>query len=196
MLREKLGRKVDSKSIVSSRPDRQVVLSQPEKRDDGHSTMSRVEGKEYDGPLAQVGETMRSDVVCCEMAELESRWVTRACLDRTSEKGEDVVGATVGVEFFHPLRRPTKDDQWQRDGFTMLMSVPWDPGGSTVESITRNRRNHVTESSIRDEAPGGPVHLEASLRVTTKCQSRLELPNESKRDRWKPSSCEGFTIGW
>ena len=27
--------------------------------------------------------------------------------------------------FFQPLRRPAKDDQWQRDGFTMLMSVQW-----------------------------------------------------------------------
>ena len=102
VLREKLGRKVDSKSTASSRP---------EKRDDGHGTRSPVEGKEYDGPLAQVGETMRSKVVCCGMAELESRWVTRACMDRTGEKGEDVVGATAGVEFFQPLRRPTKDDQ-------------------------------------------------------------------------------------
>ena len=92
VLREKLGRKVDSKSIASSRPDRQVVLSQPEKRDDGYGTRSRVEGKEYDDPLAQVGETMRSKVVYREMAELESRWVTRACLDRMGEKGEDVVG--------------------------------------------------------------------------------------------------------
>ena len=61
-------------------------------------------------------------VACCEVAEPESRWVTRACLDRTGEKGEDVVDATAGVEFFQPLRRPAKDDQWQRDGFTMLMS--------------------------------------------------------------------------
>ena len=136
VLREKLGRKVDSKRNASSRPDRQVVLSQHEKRDDGHSTRSRAEGKEYDGPLAQVGETMRSKVVCCKMAELESRWVTKACLHRTGEKREDVVGATAGVEFFQPLRRPTKDDQWQRDGFTMHMCVPWDTGGSTVESMT------------------------------------------------------------
>ena len=71
VLREKLGRKVDSKSIASSRPDRQEVLSQTEKRDDGHSTRSRVKGKECDGgPLAQVGETMGFKVACCEMAEL------------------------------------------------------------------------------------------------------------------------------
>ena len=63
VLREKLGRKVDSKSIASSRPDGQVVLSQPEKRDGGHGTRSREKGKEYDGPLAQVGETRRSKAV-------------------------------------------------------------------------------------------------------------------------------------
>ena len=105
VLREELGGNVASKSIASSRPDRQVVPSQSEKRDDGHSTRSRVKERECDGPLAQVGET------CCEVAELESRWVTRPCLDRTGEKGEDVVGATAGVEFFQPLRRPAKDDQ-------------------------------------------------------------------------------------
>ena len=38
--REELGSKVVSKSIASSRPDRQVVPSQSEKRDDGHSTRS------------------------------------------------------------------------------------------------------------------------------------------------------------
>ena len=115
-------------------------------------------------------------VACCEVAELESRWVTRACLDRTGEKGEDVVGATAGVEFSQPLWRPARDDQWQRDGFTMLMSVPWDTPGPTGESMAGNRRKHVTESLIQDEAPGGSVHLEASLRKTTKCQRRFELP--------------------
>ena len=115
--------------------------------------------------MAQVGETMGSEAVCCEVAELELRWVTRTCLDRTGEKGEDVVGATTGVEFFQPLRRHAKDDQWQRDGFTMLMSVPWDTGGPTEESMAGNRRKHVTESLVQDEPPGSPVHLEASPRV-------------------------------
>ena len=34
-------------------------------------------------------------VACSKMAELELRWVTRVCLDRTSEKCEgcDVVGS-------------------------------------------------------------------------------------------------------
>ena len=138
-----------------------------------------MKGKECDGPLAQVGETMGFKVARCEVAELESRRVTRACLDRTGEKGEDVVGATAGVEFFQPLRRPAKDDQWQRSGSTMLMSVPWDTGGPTGESMAGNGRKHFTESLIQDEAPGGPVHLDASLRVTTKCQRRFELPMNS-----------------
>ena len=175
VLREELGSEDVSNSIASSRPDRQVVPSQSEKRDDGHSTRSRVKGRECDGPLAQVGETMSFKVACCEVAELESRWVTRACLDRTGEKGEDVLGATAGVQFFQPLRRPAKDDQWQRGGFTMLMSGPWDTGGPTGESMAGNRGMHATESLIQDEARGGPVHLEASLQVT-KCQRRFELP--------------------
>ena len=108
VLREKLGRKVDSKSIASSRPDRQVVLSQPEKRVDGHSTRSRVEGKEYDGPLAQVGETMRSKVVCCGMAELESRWATRACLDRTGEKARTSWVQQLELSSFSRSRGPRR----------------------------------------------------------------------------------------
>ena len=84
--------------------------------------------------MAQVGETKGFKVACCEVAELESRWVSRACLDRTGEKGEDAVGATAGVKFFKPRWRPAKDDQWQRDGFTMLMSVrrPSASGGFTA----------------------------------------------------------------
>ena len=124
MLREKFGHKVDSKSIASSRPDRQVALSQTEKRSDEHSTRSRVKSKECDGPLAQVGETMGFKVACCEMAERELLWVTRVCLDRTGEKSESVVGAAGGIEFSQPIRDPAKNDQWQRDGFTMLTSLP------------------------------------------------------------------------
>ena len=154
-----------------------MVPNKSEKRDGGHSTRSRVKGRECDGPLAQVGETMGFKVACCEVAELESRWVTRACLDRTGEKGEDVVDATAGVDFFQPLWRPAKkDDQWQRDGFTVLMGVPWDTGGPTGESLAGHRRRHVTESLIQDEAPDDPAHLEVSLRVTTKCQRKFELP--------------------
>ena len=74
-----------------------------------------------------------------------------------------------------PIREPAKNDQWQRDGFTMLTSVPWDTRGSAVESMTGNRRKHVTDSLIQDETPGGPACLKASLRVPTKCQRRLGL---------------------
>ena len=126
VLREKFGRKVDSKSVAPSRPDIQVALSQTEKRSDEHSTRSRVKSKECDGPLAEVSETMGFKVACCEVAELEVRWVTSVCLDRTGEKSESVVGAAAGIEFSRPIREPAKNDQWQRDGFTMLTSVSWD----------------------------------------------------------------------
>ena len=175
VLREELGRKVDNNSVASSRPDRQVALSQTEKRSDEHSTRSRVKSKECDGRLAQVGETMGLKVACSKMAELELRWVTRVCLDRTSEKSESVLGTAAGVELSQPIREPVKNDQWQRDGFTMLTSVPWDTRGSAVESMTGNKRKNVTDSLIQDEMPRGPAHLMASLRVTTKCQRRLGL---------------------
>ena len=175
VLREKLRRKVDSKSVAPSRPDRQVGLSLTEMQDDGHSKRSRVKTKECDGPLAQVGETMEFKAACCEMAELELRRVTRVYLDRTGEKSEDVVGATTGVEFSQPIQEPVKNDQWQRDGFSMLTNVPWDTRRSAVESMTGNKRQHVTDSFIQDEMPRGPAHLMASLRVTTKCQRRLGL---------------------
>ena len=98
-----------------------------------------------------------------------------------------------------PIREPVKNDQWQRDGFTMLTSVPWDTRGSAVESVSGDRRKHVTDSLIQDETPRGPAHLMASLRVTTKCQREAWTVDESKRDRWRPNSsksCEGLTIGW
>ena len=49
-------------------------------------------------------------------------------------------------------------------------------GELIVELMAGNRRKHVTESLIQDEAPGSPVHQEASLRVPTKCQRKFELP--------------------
>ena len=136
VLREKFGRKVDSKSVASSRPDRQLALSQTEKRSDEHNTRTRVKSKECDGLLAQVGETMGFKVACCGMAELQLRWVTRVCLDRTGEKSESVVGAAAGIEFSQPIPEPVKNDHWQRDGFTVHTSVPWDTRGSAVESMT------------------------------------------------------------
>ena len=50
------------------------------------------------------------------------------------------------------------------------------PGrGSAVESVSGDRRKHVTDSLIQDETPRGPAHLMASLRETTKCQRGLGL---------------------
>ena len=59
MLQEKLGNKVDSKSIVPPWLVRHAayVLSRFVKRDDGRSAWARLRGKECDSPLAQVGET-------------------------------------------------------------------------------------------------------------------------------------------
>ena len=85
------------------------------------------------------------------------------------------MGTAAGVELFQPLRELVKSDQWQRDGFTMLTSVPWDTRGSAVESMMGDRREHVTDSLIQDETRRGAAHLMASLRVTAKCQRRLGL---------------------
>ena len=79
----------------------------------------------------------------------------------------------------------------------MLMSVPWDTDGLTVESMARNRGKHVIESPIQDEAPGGPVHLETAR--NDEVSNEVSTADESKRDRCEPSSsksCEGFKIGW
>ena len=57
----------------------------------------------------------------------------------------------------------------------------------------------VTESLIQDEAPGGPVHQEASLRVTTKCQRKFELPMNPNVFGGNPAVrrvVKGFRIGW
>ena len=40
------------------------------------------------------------------------------------EKSESVVAAAAGIEFSQPIQEPVKNDQWQRDGFTMLTNVP------------------------------------------------------------------------
>ena len=75
-------------------------LSLTEKRGDEHSTRSPVKSNECDGPLAQVGEAMGFKAVCCEVAELESRWVTRASLNRTGEEGEDAVAQQLELSSF------------------------------------------------------------------------------------------------
>ena len=49
--------------------------------------------------------------------------------------------------------------------------------------------------SSKTRAPDDPAHLEVSLRVTTKCQRKFELPM-NPNDPAVSKSCEGFTIGW
>ena len=114
------------------------------------NTRSRAKSRECDDPLALVGETMGFRVACCEMAELELRWVTRVCLDRTGEKSESVVGAAAGIEFSQPVLEPAKDDQWQRDGFIMLTNVPWDTRESAVELMMGKKACHRTPHPRRD----------------------------------------------
>ena len=53
-------------------------------------------------------------------------------LNRTGAKSESVVGTAAGVELSQPIRELVKNDQWQRDGFTMLTSVPWERISSGV----------------------------------------------------------------
>ena len=123
MLQEKLGHKVDSKSIILPWLVRHAayVLSRFVTRDDGRSAWARLRGKECDSPLAQVGETVDFKIVRCEMAKLEPRWATGTFLGRTDESDEVIVGTAVGVEFARWFRRRTRDKQWQRD------SVPTRP---------------------------------------------------------------------
>ena len=87
VLQEKLGYKVNSKSIVLPWHVRHVayVLSRFVKRDDGRSAWARLRGKECDSLLAQVGETVDFKIVSGEMAKLEPRWATGTFLGRTDE---------------------------------------------------------------------------------------------------------------
>ena len=177
VLREKFGRKVDS---ASSRPDRQVALSQTEKRSDEHSTRSRVKSKECDGPLAQVGETVGFKVACCAMAELELRWVTRVRLDRTGEKSESVVGTAAGVELSQPIREPVKNDEWQR-----------------VDDGKQKKACHRFPHPRRDATR--PSAFDGFTASNNEVSKEARTVDESKRDWWRPNSsksCEGLTIGW
>ena len=136
MLQEKLGYKVDSKSIILPWFVRHAayVLSRYVKRDDGRSAWARLRGKECDSPLAQVGETVDFKIVRGEMAKLEPRWATGTFLGRTDESDEVIVVTAVGVEFARAFRRRTRDKQWQRDAFTTFRGVPWESkrtGGSS-----------------------------------------------------------------
>ena len=81
VLQEKLGYKVDSKSIVPPWLVRHAayVLSQFVKRDAGRSEWARLRGKECDSPLAQVGDTVDFKIVCGEMAKLGTGAGARRC---------------------------------------------------------------------------------------------------------------------
>ena len=78
VLQEKLGYKVDSKSIALPWLVRHAgcVLSRFVKRDDGRNACGRLRSKECDRSLAQVGETVDFKIVRGEMAKLEARWAT------------------------------------------------------------------------------------------------------------------------
>ena len=152
MLQEKLGYKVDSKSIVLPWLVRHAayVLSRFVKRDDGRSAWARPRGKECDSPLAQVGETIDFKIVLGEMAKLEPRWATGTFLGRTDESDEVIVGTAVGIEFAR-----TRDKQWQRDAFTAFIGVPWNPRGLAVEApmaSSREVHHKVTCSTARRDA--------------------------------------------
>ena len=111
VLQEKLGYKVDSKSIVLLWLVRHAayMLSRFVKRDEGRSAWARLRGKKCDNPLAQVGETVDLKIVRSEMAKLEPRWATGTFLGRTDESDEVIVGTAVGVEFARSFRRRTRD---------------------------------------------------------------------------------------
>ena len=115
VLQEKLGNKVDSKSIVLPWFARHAayVLSRYIKRDDGRSAWARLRGKECDSPMAQIGETVNFKVVRGEMAKLEPRWATDVFLGRTDESDEVFVGTAAGIEFARSSKRRTKDKQWR-----------------------------------------------------------------------------------
>ena len=180
VLQEKLGYKVDSKSIGLPWLVRHAayVLSRFVKRDDGRSAWARLRGKECDSPLAQVGETVDFKIVRGEMAKLEPRWATGTFLGRTDESDEVIVG-TAGVEFARSFRRRTRDKQWQHDAFTTFMGVPWNPKGLAVEApMTSSRRRYITKSLVQQhgETPGCSAYLGVSSQHTTTCRER------SKRD--------------
>ena len=179
VLQEKLGYKVDSKSIVLPWLVRHAayVLSRFVKRDDGRSAWARLRGKECDSPLAQVGETVDFKIVRGEMAKLEPRWATGTFLGRTDESDEVIVGTAVGIEFARSFRRRTRDKQWQRDAFTTFISVPWNPRGLAVEApMASSRSTYITKSLVQQhgETPGCSACLGVSSQHTATCRERFE----------------------
>ena len=193
VLREKLCRKVVRESITLSQPDEQVVSNQAKKRDDGHGERSRVKGKKCDGPLKLVGETVGFMDLYHEIVELESRRATIVCPDRAGEKDEVIVSGATGIEFSQLLWKLTKDDQRQRDMFTVVMSVPWDTSALIVEWMTSNRRRHITEYPLKrcDEASGGIWMIYHEVR--RRARGGLGLPmsrNEDKAAKKEAGNCE------
>ena len=179
VLQEKLGYKVDSKSIVLPWLVRHAayVLSRFVWREDGRSAWARLRGKECDSPLAQVGETVDFKIVRGGMAKLETRWATGPFLGRTDESDEVIVGTAVGIEFARSFRRRTRDKQWQRDAFTTFIGVPWNPRGLPVEApMAGSRRRYITMSLVQQhgETPGWSACLGVSSKHTTKYRERFE----------------------
>ena len=188
VLQEKIGYKVDSKSIILPWLVRHAayVLNRYIKRDDGRSAWARLRGKECDSPLAQIGETVDFKIVRGEMAKLEPRWAVGTFLGRTDESDEVIVGTAAGIEFARSFRRRAANKQWERDAFTTLIGVPWNPRGLVVEApVASNRRRYITKALIHQygETPGCAACLGTASQHTAKCRDRFEqLTNPSVTD--------------
>ena len=172
VLQEKLGYKVDSKSIVLPWLVRHAayVVSRFVKRDDGRSAWARLRGKECDSPLAQVGETVDFKIVRGEMAKPEPRWATGTLLDAQMKAMRVIVGTAVGIEFARSFRRRTRDKQWQRDAFTTFIGVP-----GTQEDW---------RWKLRWPAAGGGTSQSRLFNSTARRQA-VQLPWEFHRSTWQ-----------
>ena len=193
VLQEKLGYKVDSKSIVLPWLARHAayVLSPFMKREGVRSAWARLRGKECDSPLAQVGETVHFKVVRGEVAKLEPHWATGTFPGRTDASDEVIVGTAVGIEFARSFRRRTRDKQWQRDALTTFIGVPWNPRGLAVEApMASSRRKYITKSLVQQhgETPGCSACLGVSPQHTATCRERFE--RLIKRHRCDSSDAE------
>ena len=188
VLQEKIGYKVDSKSIILPWLVRHAayVLNRYIKRDGGRSAWARLRGKECDCPLVQIGETVDFKIVRGEMAKLEPRWAVGTFLERTDESDEVIVGTAAGIEFARSLRRRAANKQWERDAFTTFIGVPWNPRGLAVEApVASSRRRYITKTLIHlyGETPGCAACLGTASQHTAKCTDTFEqLINPSVAD--------------
>ena len=189
VLQEKIGYKVDSKSIILPWLVRHAayVLNRYIKRDDGRSAWARLRGKECDSPLAQIGETVDFKIVRGEMAKTGARvgpW--ELSWGRTDESDEVIVGTAAGIEFARSFRRRAANKQWERDAFTTFVGVPWNPRGLAVEApVASSRRRYITKALIHQhgETPGCAACLGTGSQHTAKCRDRFEqLINPSVTD--------------